>query len=122
MDSYIYPAQHKTAVPFLRIEIRRGNDIRDLYEVGERLGYNVTDLVYLDFGVEFPLTTIVRELRTRPGAAVIVPNLRHLDGMDTAVRLLAPIITVEGERVLDRARHRLLGRLGDERIDTLMAD
>ncbi|MFF3568597.1 hypothetical protein [Nocardia jiangxiensis] len=119
MEIDIYPAQ-KIAIPFLRIAIRRGNNIRDLYDVGERLGYNVTDLVYLDARVEFPLTTIVRELHARPGAAAIVPNLRHLDGIDSAVRLIAQVITVEGERVLERARHRLPGDLGVERMNTLI--
>lgn len=101
-------AARRIAIAYLRTEIRGGNDVHRMRELGARLGYDVAGVVTLDATVEFPLTTIVRELHDKPGAAVIVPNMQHLNEIDSVVRLIAPIITVEGERVLERAQHRLV--------------
>ncbi|WP_157120867.1 hypothetical protein [Nocardia miyunensis] len=102
-------AARRIAITLLRIAIRGGNDIRNMRELGACLGYAVAaELAALGSTHEWPLTTIVRALSTRFGATVIVPNLHHLDGIGATVRLIAPIITVEDDRVLERAQHRLV--------------
>jgi len=95
---------NRVTIPCLRIDIRQGNDERDMRAVGAKLGYHVDEhLLELDPAAEWPLTTIVHALQDKPGAALIVPDLEHLAGIDSAVRLLAAVITVKGERILERA-------------------
>jgi len=94
----------RIAIPCLRTEIRGGNDERDMRAVGAKLGYHVDKkLLVLNPTDERPLTTILTALHDTPGAAIIVPNLQHIDGLDDAVRLVAEVITVDGENVLERA-------------------
>ncbi|MGF6881745.1 hypothetical protein ABH933_001256 [Nocardia sp. GP40] len=89
------------AIPCLCIEIRRDNDESDMRRLGQDLGYDVDEqLVELDPDNEWPLTTIVRALQDKPGAAIIVPDLQHVDGLDREIRLIADLITVAEERVL----------------------
>ncbi|MGF6889468.1 hypothetical protein ABIA39_008930 [Nocardia sp. GAS34] len=104
------PGQQPTrpiAIPCLCKEIRRDNDESDMRLLGQRLGYDVDEqLVVLDPDKEWPLTTIVRALQDRPGAAILVPDLDHVDGLDREVQLIADLITVAEERVLPHAPFR----------------
>ncbi|MBU3063137.1 hypothetical protein KO481_16575 [Nocardia sp. NEAU-G5] len=97
-------AERRLAILLLRTDIRGADDVRNMRELGARLGYEVADhVVVLDPAVEWPLRTIVRALHGEPGAVMIVPDLEHIDGLDAEVRRMAQVITVEGERVLERA-------------------
>lgn len=94
----------RMAIPLLRIEIRQGNDEIDMRAVGERLGFRVDEtLIVLAEDDDRPLKAIVHALHDKPGAAIIVPTLYHLDGIHAAVGLVAQVVTVAGERVLERA-------------------
>lgn len=102
METDRKPAQ-KIAIPCLRIEIRQGNDERDMRALGERLGYAVDEhLVVLDLRREGIYTTVMLAIRRTGAEAVIVPDLEHVDGIDHAIRERAQLITVQGERVLER--------------------
>ncbi|WP_280378575.1 hypothetical protein [Nocardia wallacei] len=96
--------QPRKAIAVLRIEIRGGNDEVDMRELGERLGYEVDPiLVAINPGSEGPLTTVLLALNRTKATAVIVPDLEHIDGIDSHIRRKAQIITVVGERILERS-------------------
>jgi predicted aconitase len=95
---------NRTAIAVLRIEIRGGNDERDMREIGTKLGYDVDEqLVAIDPHSEAPLKTVMKALRATGATAVIVPDIDHIDGIDHQIHERALIVTVEGERVLERA-------------------
>jgi|GEM_PF-2267857 len=103
-DMHVH-AERRVAILALRSELRDSNDEHNMRDLGARLGYEVDNhVVVLDPTVEWPLRTIMRALHDKPDAVVIVPDLQHIDGLDAAVRLMAEIVTVEGERVLKRAQ------------------
>jgi len=93
----------RIAIPCLRIEIRGGNDERDMRALGERLGFDVTELVAVDPRSEGAYTAVMLAIRRTGAVAVIVPNLQHVEGIDHWIRQHVELITVQGERVLERA-------------------
>ncbi|WP_024802311.1 hypothetical protein [Nocardia sp. BMG51109] len=73
-------------------------------EIGVRLGYAVDGVVVvLAPSREWPLTTVENALKRTKANAVIVPDLEHIDGLDRQIRERAQIVTVEGEKILERA-------------------
>jgi hypothetical protein len=102
MDANTTP---RKAVAVLRIEIRGGNDERDMIKLAAQLGYELHPrLVTIDPDVAGPLVTVTNAIREAGAEAVIVPNLEHLDGIVRYVGERALIVTVEGERAMQRAR------------------
>ncbi|WP_429454956.1 hypothetical protein [Nocardia sp. GP40] len=76
-------------------------------ELGQRLGRAVDETtVVLDPRREGPWTTVMLALRRTQADAVIVPHLGHVDGIDGWIREHAQLITVQGERVLERSASR----------------
>lgn len=101
MDANTTP---RKAIAVLRIEIRGGNDEVDMRALGARLGYAVdAHLVAIDADREGPLATVATALARTGADTVIVPDLEHIDGIDHHIRQRAQIITVAGERVIERA-------------------
>ena len=80
-------------------------DEREMTRGGVELGYAVDEaLVVIDLSREGPFTTVWLALRRTEADAVIVPSLEHIDGLEQSIRLKARIITVQGERILERDR------------------
>ncbi|MBF5002413.1 hypothetical protein IRT45_35440 [Nocardia sp. BSTN01] len=94
----------RIAIAVLRIEIRGGNDEADMVGLAERLGYRLHEqLVEIDPDREGPLVTVTNAIRHAGAEAVIVPDLQHVDGIDEHIRQRALLITVEGERIMQRS-------------------
>lgn len=80
-------------------------DEREMTRIGFQLGYAVDETpVVIDPSREGPFTTVWLALRRTDAAAVIVPSLEHIDGLEQSIRLKARIITVENGKVLERDR------------------
>lgn len=85
----------------------RERDERAMRDLGVRLGYAVDDTVVpLDPLKQGLYTTIMLALRASGANAVIVPDFEHIDGLDRIIRDHAQLITLEGERVLERSMLR----------------
>ncbi len=95
--------ESRIAIPCLRIEIRGGNDEVDMREIGARLGYEVGPLIAIAPEFEGPYTTVMNAIARTGATAVIVPDLEHIDGIARQIRERVQIITVEGERILERS-------------------
>jgi hypothetical protein len=86
----------------------RGRDEREMRRIGVQLGYAVDDtVVVINPWCEGPYTTVMSALGDTQADAVIVMDLGHIDGIDHAIRQRAQIITVEGERVLERSMSKV---------------
>ncbi|WP_024801215.1 hypothetical protein [Nocardia sp. BMG51109] len=86
----------------------RVRDEHEMMALGLRLGRAVDEtVVLLDPAALWPLSTIRLALRRTRANGVIVPDLRHVEGIDDAIRLEAELITTEGEQVLIQARSRV---------------
>ncbi|WP_280265179.1 hypothetical protein [Nocardia wallacei] len=82
----------------------RNRDEQQMTEIGVLLGYAVDEVVVvLDPSREWPLITIENALNRTKADAVIVPDLEHIDGLERPIRERAQLITVEGEKILERA-------------------
>jgi len=78
--------------------------VYDAYDLGRRLGYAPAGpVVEIDPRREGPATTVLLALARTGADAVITQDLEHVDGIDRLIRDRAELITVEGERVLERA-------------------
>ncbi|GAB2690381.1 hypothetical protein [Nocardia thraciensis] len=81
---------------------RDGDELRAT-QVGVRLGYAVDEaVVVLDPSCEGPLVTVVNALARTGADAVIVPDLLHVIGIDSAIRLRVDLITADDGAVLER--------------------
>lgn len=89
----------------------RERDEREMGRIGVQLGYAVDEtIIVIDPHREGPWTTIMLALRRTQATAVIVPDHAHIDGIDSWIRQHAELITVEGERVLERSMSRVATR------------
>jgi hypothetical protein len=78
-------------------------DARDMTRISVQLGYAVDEeLVVIDPSRQGPFTTVWLALQRTKADAVIVPSLEHVDGLEQSIRLKARIITVQGEKLLER--------------------
>ena len=80
---------------------------QEMTELGTRLGRAV-DLttVIIDPTREGPWATIANAISTTHATDVIVPDLTHVEGIETLIRERAQLITLAGERVLQRIHLR----------------
>jgi len=77
---------------------------QEMTDLGVRLGRAVdVAVVEIDPAREGAFTTVMLALRRTGADAVIVPDLGHVDGIDGWIRGEAQIITLRGEKVLERA-------------------
>lgn len=92
------------AICFLRPDLSADTvaDKRDMRDLGERLGYTVGEIVEIEPRREGPWATVGSAIARTGAAAVIVPDLEHIDGIDRHIRDQAKLITAEGERILER--------------------
>lgn len=107
MSTFIQPPSGRLAIRCLRPDMTgdRDRDEREMSRTGAQLGYAVDKTtVILNPLREGPWTTIMLALRGAHADAVIVPDLGHVDGIDHWIRQHAQLITVVGERVLERTQ------------------
>ncbi len=91
--------------PELIAQTDRKRIVQAMTDLGVRLGRAVdTVVVEIDPAREGAFTTVMLALRRTGADAVIVPDLGHVDGIDGWIRGQAQIITLQGEKVLERAR------------------
>ncbi|WP_280393270.1 hypothetical protein [Nocardia wallacei] len=98
-------ASGQLAIRVLRPEISADSisDVEGAAKVGEQLGYTVGEVVEIFPRREGAWATVANAIARTGAAAVIVPDLDHIYGIDHLIRERVRIITVEGERILERA-------------------
>lgn len=70
--------------------------------LADRLGYIAGAVVVVDPRKAGPCATVLTAIAKYHADAVIVPDLEHVDGIDRYIRDRVQLITVDGERVLER--------------------
>lgn len=81
--------------------------VRQMTDLAVRLGRAVdTTTVFIDTTVEGPWTTVATALGRTHATDVIVPDLAHVEGIEALIRERAQLITLAGERVLQRIHLR----------------
>ncbi|WP_153414796.1 hypothetical protein [Nocardia macrotermitis] len=79
----------------------------EMAELGARLGRAVdVTTVVIDPSVAGPWATIAAALGRTRATDLIVPNLAHVEGIETLIRERAQLITLTGERILQRIHLR----------------
>lgn len=74
-------------------------------DLGVRLGRAVDrTVIEIDPVREGAFTTVMLALRRTGADSLIVPDLGHVDGIDGWIRGEVQLITLQGEKVLERAR------------------
>lgn len=92
----------RIAIPLLRIDIQTETDADRMSALAHGLGYELGEFVVIDPRREGPYTTVMQAIARTHAAAVIVPDLEHVDGIDRYIRERVQLINVENERVLER--------------------
>ena len=97
-------SSQRTAICFLNpgITTDRAADERAMIELAARLGYDTDEPVIINPYRMGPYVTVMTAISEQRPAAVIVPDLDHVDGIDRYIRERVLLITVAGERVLER--------------------
>lgn len=93
------------AIRCLRLDLSDDyeRDEREMTRIGVKLGYAVDEtLVVIDPFREGTFTTVWLALQRTKADAVIVPSLKHVDGLEQSIRLKAQLITAKDEKVLQR--------------------
>ncbi len=98
----------RVAIRCIRPELVAASDRerieQEMTDLGVRLGRAVdVTTVEIDPTREGPYTTVRLALRRTGADAVIVHDLEHVDGIDDWIRQHAELITLKGEKVLERA-------------------